>query len=178
MHRVQNRRTVTSLTPRATTPLSRRASAAIIVGAAVASVIVDQITKSIAEASLADGPVRLLFGARLVLTYNSGAAFSVGTGRSAVFTLVASVTITGLTVYAFWVKHRPAQAVAFGLIIGGAAGNLVDRLVRGNGGRVIDFVEIARWWPVFNWADASLFCGVALLLLLSYFDGRDEPRRP
>jgi signal peptidase II len=149
-----------------------------IVGAAIASVIVDQITKSLAESALADGPVRLLAGARLVLTYNSGAAFSVGAGRSAVFTLLASVTIAGLIAYALWVRHRPAQAIAFGLIIGGAAGNLVDRLVRANGGRVIDFVEITRWWPVFNWADTSLFCGVALLLLLSFFEGRREPRRP
>lgn len=169
MHRVQDRRTVT--------PLSRRTSAAVIVGAAVASVIVDQITKSIAEHSLADGPVGLIFGARLVLTYNSGAAFSVGAGRSAVFTVLASVTICALTAYALWSRHRLAQAIAFGLIIGGAAGNLVDRLLRANGGRVIDFVEVARWWPVFNWADSSLFCGVALLLLLSFLDGRDEPRR-
>jgi signal peptidase II len=166
---VQDRRTVT--------PLSRRTSAAVILGAAVASVIVDQITKSIAERSLTDGPVGLIFGARFVLTYNSGAAFSVGAGRSGVFTLLASVTICALTAYALWSRHRLAQAIAFGLIIGGAAGNLVDRLLRANGGRVIDFVEIARWWPVFNWADSSLFCGVALLLLLSFLDGRDESRR-
>jgi signal peptidase II len=167
---VQDRRTVS--------PVSRRTSALIILGAAIASVIVDQITKSIAQSALADGPVRLVFGARLVLTYNSGAAFSVGAGRSAVFTVIASATISALTLYAFWVRHRPAQAIAFGLIIGGAAGNLADRLVRGNGGGVIDFVEIAHWWPVFNWADTSLFCGVGLLLVLSFLDGRDEPHRP
>jgi len=174
---VQDRRPVTSLAPRAISALSRRTSAAIIIGAAIASVVVDQITKSIAESALGDGPVRLIFGARLVLTYNSGAAFSVGAGRSGVFTLVASLTIAGLTGYALWAKHRPAQAIAFGLIIGGAAGNVFDRLFRSNGGRVIDFVEIAHWWPVFNWADTSLFCGVALLLLLSFLEGRDEPRR-
>jgi signal peptidase II len=170
MHRVQDRRTVA--------PVARRTSAAIILGAAVASVIVDQITKSIAEHSLADAPIGLPFGARLVLTYNSGAAFSVGAGRSAVFTVIASLTICGLTAYAVWARHRVADAIAFGLIIGGAAGNLFDRLLRANGGRVIDFVEIAHWWPVFNWADTSLFCGVALLLVLSFRDGRDEPRRP
>jgi signal peptidase II len=175
VHRVQDRRPVTSLTPRATTSLTRRASAAIILAAATASVIVDQITKSIAESSLADGPVKLVLGARLVLTYNSGAAFSVGAGRSAVFTVIASVTICALTAYALWTRHRLAQAIAFGLIIGGAAGNVFDRLLRDNGGRVIDFVEAARWWPVFNWADASLFCGVALLRLCSFFEGRNEP---
>jgi signal peptidase II len=177
VHRVQDRRTVTSLAPRASTSLARRTSAAVILGGALASIGVDQITKSIAERSLADGPVALLFGARLVLTYNSGAAFSVGAGRSAVFTVLASLTICALTAYALWSRHRLTQAIAFGLIIGGAAGNLVDRLLRANGGRVIDFFEIARWWPVFNWADTSLFCGVALLLVLSFLEGRDEPRR-
>ncbi len=163
--------------PRAGVPLRRRVSAAIVLGVAVGSVVVDQITKSIAEHSLADGPVRLVLGARLVLTYNSGAAFSVGAGRSVVFTVLASLTISVLTAYAIWTRHRVAQAIAFGLVIGGAAGNLVDRLFRANGGRVIDFVEIARWWPVFNWADASLFCGVALLLLLSFFEGGNERHR-
>jgi signal peptidase II len=174
---VQDGRPISSLTPRATSPLTRRTSAAIILGAASASVLVDQITKTIAERSLMDGPIGLIFGARLVLTYNSGAAFSVGTGRSAIFTVIASITICALTAYAVWTKHRPLHALAFGLIIGGAAGNLVDRLARSNGGRVIDFVEITRWWPVFNWADTSLFCGVALMLVLSFLDGRDEPRR-
>ena len=169
MHRVQDRRTVASL--------SRRAAAAVILGGACVSVAVDQITKSIAERSLADGPIGLLFGARLVLTYHSGAAFSVGAGRSAVFTVLASLTICALTVYAVRARHRTAEAIAFAFIIGGAAGNVVDRLFRANGGRVIDFFEIAHWWPVFNWADTSLFCGVALLLLLSFRDGRDESRR-
>lgn len=162
MHRVQDGRTIPSL--------NRRAAASIIVGAAVASVVIDQITKTIAEHSLADGPVGLIFGARLVLTYNSGAAFSVGTGRSGVFTLVASVAVVAVLSYAVWLRQRPWQAVAFGLIVGGAAGNLVDRLARPNGGRVIDFIQIAKWWPVFNVADMSLFFGVALMMLLSLRD--------
>ena len=176
MHRVQDRRTLTSLTsPTSTLLVRRRTSAAIILGIAALSVALDQIAKTVAEHALRDGhTVDLVFGARFVLTYNSGAAFSVGAGRSGVFTVLASVTITALTAYALWLRQRPLQALSFGLILGGAAGNLADRLARSNGGRVIDFVEIARWWPVFNVADASLFCGVALLLLMSL---RDEPRR-
>ena len=167
MHRVQDRRTISSLAP--------RANAAIVLGVAGLSVALDQVVKTIAEHALRDGrTVELIFGARFVLTYNSGAAFSVGAGRSGVFTVVASITIVALTIYALWSKQRPLQAVAFGLILGGAAGNVTDRLARSNGGRVIDFIEIARWWPVFNVADISLFCGVALLLLLSF---RDESRR-
>jgi signal peptidase II len=167
MHRVQDRRTVT--------PLDRRASAAIILGVAGAAVAIDQIVKTIVENRLDDGhTVELAFGARFVLTYNSGAAFSVGAGRSGVFTVLASVTITGLLVYALWLRQRPLQALSFGLILGGAAGNLTDRLLRDNDGRVIDFIEVASWWPVFNVADISLFCGVAVLLVLSL---RDESRR-
>lgn len=167
MHRVQDRRTVASL--------DRRASAAIVIGVAATSVLVDQILKTIAENALRDGDtVELIFGARFVLTYNSGAAFSVGAGRSGLFTVLASITITALTSYALWLRQRPLQAVSFGLIIGGAAGNLFDRLFRANDGRVIDFIEIADWWPVFNFADISLFFGVTLMLLVSF---RDEPRR-
>ncbi|HUR77244.1 MAG TPA: signal peptidase II [Acidimicrobiales bacterium] len=148
-------------------------------GVAGAAVVVDQIVKTIAENALRDGhEVELVFGARFVLTYNSGAAFSVGAGRSGVFTVVASVTITALLAYALWLRQRPLQAVSFGLIIGGAAGNLCDRLLRDNGGRVIDFVELADWWPVFNVADVALFFGVAVMVLLSWRDGRDESDRP
>ncbi len=170
MHRVQDRRTVTPLAP-----LTRRASAAIILGVAFGAVLVDQLVKTVVENGLRDGhTIELAFGARFVLTYNSGAAFSVGGGHSGVFTVLASVTIIVLLVYALWVRQRPLQALSFGLILGGAAGNVSDRLFRDNGGRVIDFIEVARWWPVFNIADISLFFGVALLLLLSL---RDEPRR-
>jgi signal peptidase II len=172
---VQDRRTISSLAPRANASLTRRSNAAIVLGVAAGSVVLDQIVKTIAEHALRDGhSVELILGARFVLTYNSGAAFSVGAGRSGVFTVLASLTIIALTAYALWMRQRPLQAIAFGLILGGAAGNVTDRLARSNGGRVIDFIEIARWWPVFNVADISLFCGVALLLLLSF---RDESRR-
>ncbi len=146
---------------------SRRVTAALVVGVASLSVAIDQIAKTIAENNLRDHSVDLVLGARFLLTYNSGAAFSVGTGRSGVFTVLASVTVTLLLVYALWARQSRLRAVMFGLIIGGAAGNLVDRLFRPNGGRVIDFVEIARWWPVFNVADMSLFFGIALMLFVS-----------
>ncbi len=117
--------------------------------------------------------MRLLLGARFVLTYNSGAAFSVGSGRSGVFTALASVTVVGLIGYALWTRQARARAVMFGLIIGGASGNLVDRLARPNGGRVIDFMEIARWWPVFNVADMSLFFGIVLMVVISFREERN-----
>jgi signal peptidase II len=134
--------------------------------------VIDQIAKTVAEHGLRDRTIELGFGPKLLLTYNSGAAFSIGSGRSGFFTVVASTTIVVLIAYAVWLRQRPWQAVAFGLIIGGAAGNVVDRLARDNGGRVIDFIQLAKWWPVFNVADMCLFFGVALMLLLSF---RTEP---
>lgn len=90
------------------------------------------------------------------------------------FTVLASITVTVLLAYALRPHQTRLRAVMFGLIVGGAAGNLVDRLARPNHGRVIDFIEIARWWPVFNVADVSLFFGIALMLLVSL----REPAKP
>lgn len=157
MHRVQNRRTLTSLAP---------------LGVAGLSIGLDQFTKGIAEHALSDGPINLFLGARFVLTYNSGAAFSVGSGRSGIFTVLALVTVTVLTAYAVWSTQPMSRRIMFGLIIGGAGGNLVDRLFRGNGGRVIDFIEFAHWYPVCNVADVSLFCGVVLMLVLAFREER------
>ncbi len=157
MHRVQNRRPVQALT---------------VLGVAGGSVLLDQITKTIAEDGLRDGPIDLIFGTRFVLTYNSGAAFSIGSGRSGVFTLLASVTVLAMTAYAVFTKQSLPRTVMFALIIGGASGNLFDRLFRGNGGRVIDFMELTRWWPVFNVADMSLFFGIVLMLALTFREER------
>lgn len=150
-------------------------TAAVVVAVAALSVTLDQIAKTIAENELRDRTIELVFGARLVLTYNSGAAFSVGTGRSGVFTVLASITVTCLVAYALWSRQTRLRALMFGLVIGGALGNLSDRLFRPNGGRVIDYIEIARWWPVFNVADISLFCGIALMLLISFREGKQAP---
>ena len=59
---------------------------------------------------------------------------------------------------------NPLRVLAMGMVLGGAMGNLVDRFFRANGGAVIDFVDL-QWWPVFNLADACLFCGAILLIL-------------
>lgn len=154
--------------------LARRRSAAIILAVAAASVLIDQVVKTIAERALSDGPIELVFGARLVLAYNSGAAFSVGGDNTAVIKVVVPIVIVALVAYAVWTRHRPLQAVSFGLIIGGAAGNLFDRLLRDNGGRVIDYIEAFKWYPVFNVADISLFCGIALMLWISFREPRSS----
>nr|WP_276315997.1 signal peptidase II [Micromonospora aurantiaca] len=90
------------------------------------------------------------------------------TGITPVFTVVAVAVIAGISWYGRKVTHR-GWAVALGLIAGGAAGNLVDRLFRSPGlgrGHVVDFLHL-DWWPTFNLADSALICGVAVAMWLS-----------
>jgi signal peptidase II len=143
-------------------------------GAAALVVALDQLTKQLALSGLSDGPVHLVGSLRLALTFNDGAAFSLGAGRSGAVAVLALVVVAviirmGLT------AERRAVAVGFGVVLGGALGNLVDRAVRDGhglfGGRVVDFVDLG-WWPVFNVADASLWVGIGILLLASAKDGR------
>ncbi len=136
----------------------------------------DIVTKVIAVSTLEGRePLRLLGGAvYLVLTRNSGAAFSLGEGFTVVFTLIAVVVIAVIIRYARRLASRP-WAVCLGLVLGGAAGNLVDRLFRAPGplrGAVIDFVSVfddsGGVWPVFNVADSALVIGVVVAVLLSW----------
>lgn len=140
----------------------------------VVIVIVDQIVKVVATDALADGPVNIIGDTiRFVLVHNPGAAFSLGTDATPLFSILATVVVLGL----LWFSRRVTDAwwaVGLGLILGGAAGNLVDRLVRTPGflhGHVIDYVSVG-WFPVFNIADASLTVGVVAIAFAVLF-GRD-----
>ncbi len=134
----------------------------------------DQWTKNLAEANLdpAD-PVRILGGlVYLDLTWNSGAAFSLGTNYTWIFTIIASAVVVFLIVLSTRIVY-PAWAIAIGLVLGGAAGNLVDRYFREPDfarGHVVDFISVfkpdAQAFPIFNIADSALCCGVVLIVLL------------
>lgn len=161
--------------------------------AALALVVIgfDLLTKQLAVAHLAgEEPVRL-FGGAVYLTYatNSGAAFNIGSSVTWLFSVIAILVIGWITVMARKLRSRP-WAVALGLVAGGAAGNLTDRLFREPGvfrGEVVDMVSLfvpdGSIWPIFNVADAALVVGVALAVWLELTgrrrDGsrmRDEPR--
>jgi signal peptidase II len=144
---------------------------------AVAAVVVgaDQATKTWALHRLSDGrTIHLVWTLRLALTFNSGAAFGLGRGVTPVLVALAIFLIVMLVGLGRDASRRASgvSVVAMGLLLGGAAGNLVDRLVRHHGGAVIDFIDL-KWWPVFNVADASIVCGAVLLLL----GARQRPRR-
>jgi signal peptidase II len=140
--------------------------------AAIAVVVLDQLSKSAVIAFLAGRIterrfVRVTPFFDLVLTYNRGMSFGLfnGTGPGAVvFILVAAVIVAALF---YWLRHaaRPMLAAAIGLVIGGAIGNVVDRL---RFGAVVDFLyfHIGSWyWPAFNLADSAISIGVVAMLL-------------
>lgn len=142
---------------------------------AVAAVVVgvDQTTKSIAQAHLQGGPVHVLGPLSLALGYNTGSAFSLLTGWAPLLGAVAALLAVALAVMA-WRTRRRSVAVALGLVLGGALGNLTDRLVRGHHGAVIDFIDF-RYWPTFNVADACIVVGIALLVVLAWRRGLESP---
>ncbi len=155
-------------------PGPRRRAVGILVALAALVLLIDLVTKQLAVALLAgEEPVRLLGGAvYLVYATNSGAAFGIGADYTFVFPLVAFAVITWIGWLAWRTRSVP-WGVALGLVVGGAAGNLVDRLFRPPGpmrGEVVDMVSIldpyGRVWPVFNVADSALVVGFALAVLL------------
>jgi signal peptidase II len=138
--------------------------AAVVATTAVAVVAVDQLTKWWALERLADAPIHVGWTLWLRLTFNSGAAFSLGPGLTP-FLKAAAVGLLVLLILMTRSVANVQSGLAMGLMIGGALGNLTDRLVRDHGGAVVDFVDFG-WWPVFNVADAALVCGAILLVLL------------
>ena len=139
---------------------------------AVASVVlaIDVISKVIVVAQLSDrAPIRLLWGfTTLRVTRNSGAAFSIGTGATFIFSFIAVGVIVAILRFARRLYSLP-WAITLGLLLGGATGNLVDRLLRSPGpfrGHVVDWIEWPHW-PVFNLADSAIVCGGAIAVLLA-----------
>lgn len=133
---------------------------------AVLVVVADQVSKSLEQTALATGPTHVLGPLDLELTYNSGAAFGLGRGLAPVV-VVAGVALI-LVVFGAGRGARPVQGrtavPAAGLLLGGAVSNLGDRLFRGHGGAVIDWIHLSHW-PTFNVADSCIVFGVALLVL-------------
>ncbi len=127
----------------------------------------DQLTKWWAVNDLADGPVVLIPDVlQLRLTYNTGASFSIFTNAGPILAIVA-FGVVGLIIYVLGDARRRIEAVALGLVLGGAIGNLLDRLFRGSGlldGAVVDFIDFS-FFATFNVADAAINVGVALLLI-------------
>jgi signal peptidase II len=142
----------------------------VLFGVAVIILAADAISKAAVVAELTGRPpVRLLGGLlTLDLLRNTGAAFSFGTSMTIVFTAIAVGVIVYIVRTARKLRSMP-WAVSFGLLLGGATGNLADRIFRSPGvfqGAVVDWIQLPHW-PVFNVADSSIVCGGILAVLLA-----------
>ena len=151
-------------------------------GTAAAVLVLDQLIKHLVVSNLAGRPPLDVIGSFVQLRYttNSGGAFSLLTGAPLFFGVMAIVIIGGI-VYA-WRRTQPlSMLVVLGLILGGALGNLTDRLFRGNEGllrgEVVDFVKVGIW-PVFNLADSCIVVGGLLLAILLGRAERDQDQTP
>lgn len=136
--------------------------ARVVLGVAAIVAVVDWATKAVATVTLADAPVEVgLITFRL--SHNPGISFSLGDQLPGPLLIVLTAMLTGVLAVAA-VRGMFPSPVAAGLVLGGAAANLGDRIV---GGTVVDFLDLG-WWPSFNAADVALFVGCGLLALMSF----------
>lgn len=152
-----------------------RRSALLLYLVAAGALLLDRVSKAWVEDALAGRPpIRVIPGVlSLNYTTNSGGAF--GFGESAPWLFAgATIVVSAVIVVVSARPMRMSTAIALGLILGGALGNLADRVVNGQGfsGRVIDFIDL-QIWPVFNLADTAIVVG-AVLLAVASFDGGVE----
>ncbi len=142
-------------------------------------VVLDQISKYVVRQHLVFGEsVRVTGFFDLVLVFNPGAAFSFLSDASGwqrgFFIAIAFAASTFVSFLLVRHRDRPLFSFALAFILGGAVGNLIDRIVFG---AVVDFLHfhVAQYyWPAFNLADSAITCGAALLIWESFFDRRPE----
>jgi len=160
---------------------ARRRRVGILLTVAGTVYALDVVSKLLVVAKLTPGDPVHVIGSFLQLDYtrNSGAAFSIGWGYTAIFTLIAIGVVFVILRLARRLYSAP-WALALGLLLGGAFGNLTDRIARAPGpfrGWVVDFVQFPHF-AIFNLADAAITCGGVLMVLLAFRglhpDGTDE----
>ena len=167
-------------------PPRRRRIWIVLICAALALAI-DTVSKAIVVANLQDrGPIHVPGGfLNLTLIRNSGAAFSIGESQTWVFTVIAAGVVFVILRVSRNLRSLP-WAIALGLLLGGALGNLSDRLLRSPGvgrGDVVDFLQFPTFplvhydFPVFNLADTSIVIGGCLMVLLSFLGMQPDGTR-
>jgi signal peptidase II len=156
--------------PAAATGPRRPRRVGLLLAVALAVYAADVISKVIVVATIRPRQQIKLLGSFLQLTLvrNGGAAFSFGTSMTIVFTVIAVGVIIFILRTARRLHNMP-WAVTLGLLLGGATGNLTDRLLRSPGvfrGQVVDWIQVPHW-PVFNLADSAIVCGGILAVVLA-----------
>ncbi|HEY3210030.1 MAG TPA: signal peptidase II [Actinomycetota bacterium] len=148
--------------------MSRRGRLAVILySAAAGAYLLDRLTKYLAQQSLAGSPpLKVIPGVvQLRYTTNAGGAFGLFGGQPWLF-FAATLVVCAAIVVASARLSSGASSLGLGLILGGALGNLTDRIIRGPGvsGHVIDFIDF-HVWPVFNLADSAIVVGALVILV-------------
>ncbi|CAN5489272.1 signal peptidase II [soil metagenome] len=140
-------------------------------GLASVIVVLDQLTKHWALNALSgEPPHHVIWTLQWNLTFNSGMAFSKGRDMGPIIGVLA-LLVAGVVVATVRKQPQRVIAVAAGFVLGGAIGNLCDRIFRGDGwlrGSVVDFIDF-QWFPIFNVADMAVNIGGAVFVLWSLF---------
>ncbi len=156
----------------------RGGSARLLLALAATIILLDQLTKYLVVARMTPGvPVPVIDGwLQLRLVRNPGAAFSLSTGTTWLFTIISTVVVVWIVRLSRRITRLP-WAIALGLLLGGAAGNLIDRLTRAPGfgqGHVVDFIEYLKFpvisFPIFNVADCCVVIGACFIALLGVLE--------
>ena len=147
---------------------------------ALVIVVLDQLTKQWAVDNLSDGHVvHVIWTLQFNLAFNSGMAFGTATGLGPLIGVVATGVIIWLLI-SLRTEGSTLSMFGIGCVIGGAAGNLIDRLFRGDGwmrGSVVDFIDF-QWFPIFNIADIAVNVGAATLILNAILESRRVRTEP
>ena len=148
---------------------------------AAAAILLDQVAKAFVVAYVEPGRSITLIPHVLSLTHstNSGAAFGLfkGSGQIVFLAALVVVVLTFAWFFAFRKKQSVWSFVGLGLIIGGALGNLIDRVARHNH-QVVDFFDLG-WWPVFNVADIAIVAGVIIVVVVTALElWREDAVKP
>ncbi|MDZ4826060.1 MAG: signal peptidase II [Actinomycetota bacterium] len=151
-----------------------------VLGVVFAIVVVDQLTKSWAVSALADGPISIIGDfVELRLTRNPGGAFGRFQGMTVILA-VGAIVVSAVLFRTVRKTTDPVLAVGLVLVLGGALGNLSDRIFRSPGvlrGHVVDFVSVGSF-PVFNVADSCITVGALLLIFRTLRTQEPEPAGP
>ncbi len=140
---------------------------------AVAVIVADQLSKRAVEHSIVRGEERkVLPGIQLVNTRNRGVAFGFLPGSHVGVTILIALALLALLVYFARNADKPLIWLPTGMLLGGALGNIIDRL---KDGAVTDFIKLPLGWPPFNLADTSITLGIVILFLLIDHLRRAEP---
>jgi signal peptidase II len=166
------------LSPSVPAAAPTRQAAIALVAAAV--LVIDQLTKVWAASGLDDRTIHVVWKLQLRLVRNPGTAFSIGEGKGQLLGVVACIVAIVL-VHLARQPRSWVSAIGLALVLGGALGNVIDRLVRAPHGfmtgHVVDFIDF-QFWPVFNVADMGVTCGIILVILDLQDLSRREPRAP